>query len=138
MNRIVFGLLISSLFMFQSCNKDDDFNVVFEKLQIVDVEIADTFHLGRTYEVLVTFIRPNECTYFQGFDVYPKDVTIRNVTAIGAHYENQECTQEATEVTDKFLFNVIYDQDYEFRFWTGVDDEGNPEYIQKIVVVGDE
>ncbi len=136
MKKLFYLGMIASLFAFSSCKDDDEnLSVSFEKLQIVDVEVPDTFQLGRSYEIFVTYTRPNACTYFQGFDVYKDEITVRNVTPVGAHYTNQECTQEAVEVTDSFWFKVIYDQNYTFRFWTGEDEEGNAEFIEKQVVV---
>ena len=131
MKRLGFLLTIASVFILYSCNKDDDKkSVTFNKLQIVEAELPDTFRLGASYQVWVTYMRPNNCTYFQGFDVYSDTVSSRTVTAIGAYYTDQVCEQEAVEVTDFFVFKVIYDQTYKFRFWKGEDDAGKPEFLE--------
>lgn len=131
MKRLGFLAALVSVFILYSCDKDDDKrSVTFNKLQIVEAELPDSFRLGATYQVWVTYFRPNECTYFQGFDVYPDTVSSRTVTAIGASYTDQICEQEAVEVTDFFVFKVIYDQTYKFRFWKGEDDTGKSEFLE--------
>jgi hypothetical protein len=110
--------------------EDDSIKYHFVPLQITAVEMPDTFTLNETYEVRVTFIKPNSCTFFEGFDVRQEDFTIRNVVAIGSEIDEQECAQVAEEVTESFDFLVIYDQDYLFRFWTGQDENGEPEYLE--------
>lgn len=126
---LVFGLL--------SCDNDDNngLNVKFGALQIVDTQLPESFEFGSTYEIQVTFLRPDDCTYFQGFDVYPTDTTVREVVAVGARYADQPCAQEAVEVTDSFLFKVIHEDTYTFRFYTGEDAEGNAEFIETEVPV---
>lgn len=122
---------------FVSCSNDDNegLNVDFQKLQIVEANVPESFNYGNTYEIQVTYLRPDGCTYFQGFDVYPTDTTVREVVAVGARYAQQPCTQEVVEVTDRFLFKVIYNQPYTFRFYTGEDEAGNPQYIEAQVPV---
>lgn len=120
-----------------SCSNDDNagVNVEFQKLQIVEANVPESFNYGNTYEIQVTYLRPDGCTYFQGFDVYPTDTTVREVVAVGAKYAQQACTQEVVEVTDSFLFKVIHNQPYTFRFYTGDDEEGNAQYIERQVPV---
>lgn len=129
-------LLFFMIIGFSSCNNDDDGTYVnFESLQIVDAVVPDTFELGGRYEIVVTYLRPDDCTYFQGFDVYPQDTTVREVVAVGASYTDRPCTQTVTEVDDSFLFEVIYDQPYTFRFYQGEDENGDPEYLEVNVPV---
>ena len=134
LNVVVTALLV---FGSVSCDNDDNsgLNVEFQELQIVDTQLPESFEFGNTYEIQVTFLRPDGCTYFQGFDVYPTDTTVREVVAVGARYADQACTQEAVEMTDSFLFKVIHDEPYTFRFYTGEDAEGNAEFIETEVPV---
>ncbi len=129
-------LLILAFLGMNSCNDDDNgSNVAFKKLQILEVELPDSFNQGELYEIQVSYVRPDGCTYFQGFDVYPKDTSVREVVAVGVTYSDQLCTQEVTEVTDSFLFRVVYDQPYTFRFYKGEDTNGDPEYLEVEVPV---
>ena len=122
---------------FNSCSTDDNngINVQFKKLNIVQVHVPEKFDFGSTYEIQATFVRPDGCTYFQGFDVYPTDTADREVISVGARYEDQACTQQIIEVTESFLFKVVHNQTYTFRFYSGQDEGGNPEYIERQVPV---
>ncbi len=118
------------------CDIDnDDVNYHFVPLQITSVDLPESFDLNATYEVSVTFIRPNTCVFFEGFDIRNTDITVRNVVAIGSELEDQECAQVVEEVTATFNFLVLYTDTYVFRFWTGEDEDGVSEYIEITVPV---
>ena len=118
------------------CDIDnDDVNYHFVPLQITSVDLPESFELNATYEVSVTFIRPNTCVFFEGFDIRNTDITVRNVVAIGSELEDQECAQVVEEVTATFNFLVLYTDTYVFRFWTGEDEDGVSEYIEITVPV---
>ncbi len=138
MKRYFFVFFIATTFLgLNSCN-DDDNDIVsyhFEKLKTVKVDLPDSFDFGSRYEIVVTYDRPNNCTYFQDFDVYAEGTTSRNVTPIGIVYSDVDCTAETTEVTDSFLFEVIYEQPYTFHFWQGEDANGQPQYLDVTVPV---
>lgn len=130
MKKLILISLVALLALgMYSCEKDNVSNPTFERLEIISVDLPDTFLLGRTYEMRVTYNRPNGCTYLQGFDVIPVNQTEREVRAIGVSYENDMCTQVIGEETDQFLFQVIYTQPYTFNFWQGQDSTGNPQYL---------
>lgn len=143
MKKYFFVVLIAAAFLgLNSCNNNDDsdgIQVEFKKLAIVKTELPEFFELGKTYEIRATYVRPDGCTYFQGFKVTAENTTIRVVEAIGAKYINtgELCTEDAVEVPDSFLFQVIYNQPYTFRFWKGVDANGQPIYSEVIVPMKD-
>lgn len=126
-------LLVLGLF---SCNLDDNnSNYHFLPLQITDVGLPESFDLNATYEVSVTFIRPNSCVFFEGFDIRKTGTTVRNVVVVGSELEGQECAQVIEEVTETFNFLVLYTEPYVFRFWAGEDENGVSEYIEITVPV---
>ena len=143
MKKYLFVFFITSTFLgLNSCSNNDDNNgvqVEFKKLAIVKTELPAFFELGKTYDLRATYVRPDGCTYFQGFRVTTEDTTIRVVEAIGARYtkKGELCTEDAIEVPDSFLFQVIYNQPYTFRFWKGVDANGTAQYSEVIVPVKD-
>lgn len=112
-----------------SCNKDDAQTIEFHALQIIDADLPESFAFNSTYEITVTYVKPDDCTYFEVFDVAPKDTTTREVVAIGSMYVDQQCAQVATEKQQSFLFEVKYDQPYLFRFWQGTDADGEPTFL---------
>jgi len=132
--RVWIGLIL--LLGLSACNlEDDQVNYHFVPLQITSAELPESFDLNETYEVSVTFIRPNTCVFFEGFDIRKADTTVRNVVAIGSELEDQECAQVVEEVTATFNFLCLYSQPYVFRFWTGEDENGVSEYFEITVPV---
>ncbi|MEM7380640.1 MAG: hypothetical protein AAF361_05510 [Bacteroidota bacterium] len=114
-----------------SCNLDDDgVNFNFVALQIVSAELPESFTQNQTYEITVTYVRPNGCTFFEGFDISEAGTTVRNVVAVGSELQDQACTQATEEVTATFNFIVLHSDDYLFRFWIGEDAEGEPEFLE--------
>ncbi|MBT8320161.1 MAG: hypothetical protein KJO90_00675 [Eudoraea sp.] len=136
MKRFYVWLGLFLLLGLSACElEDDNIKFHFVALQATSVDIPDTFTLNETYEVSVTFIKPNACVFFEGFDVRQEDTTVRNVVVIGTEVDNQQCAQEVEELTETFDFLVIYDQPYLFRFWAGEDENGEQEYIEITVPV---
>lgn len=116
-------------FAINSCNTDDDASFQFVALEIVAADVPESFSLNGKYEITVTYVKPDNCTHIEGFDVVRRDTTIREVVAIGSNYISQECDQAATELKKSFIFEVLYDQPYLFRFWTGEDADGEPLFL---------
>jgi len=123
---------------FISCDLDDDSpNFYFSALKTVAVEMPETFVLGETYEIPVTYQRPNGCTFFEGFDVTKTAQTDRDVVVVGSVLtdEDRQCTQAVTEVEATLQFRVIYTGEYHFRFYAGKDTEENDTYLEFTVPV---
>ncbi|NHF59145.1 hypothetical protein FK220_007325 [Flavobacteriaceae bacterium TP-CH-4] len=131
MRRFVFilGTIILSL-GFYGCNDDDGVNFHFAALEVVAAELPESFDLNGQYQITVTYFRPDDCTFFEGFDVVQEDTTIRNVIVVGSVITNRECAEKAEEVEATFNFVVLHDQDYLFRFWQGQDENGEPQYLE--------
>ncbi|WP_299533809.1 hypothetical protein [Ulvibacterium sp.] len=118
-----------------SCNLGDDGpNFHFTALQITSAELPESFNLNETYEIKVTYVRPDGCTFFEGFDLAKPDVTVRNVVAIGSVRTDQTCTAAVEEEEATFIFVVLFDEPYTFRFWQGTED-GMDEYFEVEVPV---
>jgi len=119
-----------------SCSLNDD-NVKFHfvPLQIVDAEFPESFTLNETYNIKITYIVPNNCISFEGFDVSNIDVTSRNIVAIGSERENETCNLIAVEAEDSFYFTCLYEDTYYFRMWSGEDENGMQQYIELEVPV---
>ncbi len=124
-----------------SCDLDDDTpNFYFTALRTVDVDIPEAFVFGETYDIDVTYQRPNGCTYFEGFDVTKTAQTDRDVVVVGSVLTDEEraCTQAVTEVVATMQFRVIYTGEYHFRFYAGKDAEDNDIYLEYTVPVDPE
>ena len=138
-----FFLLLSVVLLSYSCSIDDGSTPInYYYTNISSVEMPQSFELGETYEIPVTFDVPGECYTFSGFEVVRGESmgrdenTSRTVRVVLAGFNESECEGDPTiEVTRDLRFQVIFDQEYTFRFFTGSDDEGNPEFIEYVVPV---
>lgn len=125
---IVFlGLLLSNC----SVVEDESPNFQFVPLQIVSAELPEFFNLEETYQIKVSYLKPNSCTFYEGFEVTKEDQTIRNVVVVGSERINyDDCTEQAVEETAIFNFVVLYDKTYTFKFWLGETASGEQEYLE--------
>ncbi len=108
---------------------DDEVNYHFVTLQITDVTMPETFNLNETYEIGVTVLVPDGCTEFEGFDITSEGTTVRTVVAIGTRWDDVACTEVVSEVETTFDFLCLYPETYLFRFWTGENEQGVPQYL---------
>lgn len=123
---------------FSSCSLDDESpNFYFTALNVVEADVPESFEFGQTYDINVTYLRPNGCTYFEGFDVTKPAETTRDIVVIGSVLTDNDvaCTQAVEEVVATLKFNVIYTSDYTFRFFAGKDGNGNDTYVEYTVPV---
>lgn len=133
-----FVLLLSlSAVVFTSCSIEDDGpNFHFTALEIVSAELPESFELDSTYVVTVDYLKPDECTFYEGFDVVKEELTVREVVAVGTvRTDIEACAEAVVEETATFNFKVIYTEPYTFKFYTGNDSDGEPEYLEVIVPV---
>ncbi len=131
MKRITIILgIITLCFGFNACDNDNGVNFHFAALQVVGAEVPESFDLNGQYQITVTYNRPDDCTFFEGFDVLEEATTTRNVFVVGSIITDRECTEQLEEVEATFNFVVLHDQDYLFRFWQGEDENGEAQYLE--------
>ncbi|WP_100613745.1 hypothetical protein [Confluentibacter citreus] len=118
------------LILMGSCSLDndrDDFNL--EILPIESVDIPDSFTMGQTYPITVSYLRPSSCNLFKEF-YYAKDNNIRTVAIIDYKYLNHNCEDLDNELVEAtFNFQVTSNGSYIFKFWQGEDDNGENQYL---------
>ncbi len=138
MKRMFYAVvLVLGSLTFNSCDLDEDSpNFDFVALQIVSADLPVSFNLNETYEIKVTYLIPNGCTQYEGFDITKPELTTRNVVTIGAQRTDQvACTEMILEQDTSFSFEVLYDETYIFRFWQGEDENGEQQYLEVEVPV---
>ena len=130
---IFIGTLLSN------CSVDNDSpNFKFVPLQIISAQLPESFNLNESYQIKVSFIKPNGCTSYEGFDVTKEDQTIRNVVVVGSErIDIDDCTEQAVEQTAEFNFVVLYNETYTFKFWLGETASGEDEYLEIDVPVNE-
>ncbi len=120
-----------AILTFSSCKVDHGINFYFVPLQIVGAEFPESFKINETYQINVTYVRPDSCTSLQGLDIIKAEHSIRNVVALGSVYTNQgECTQLNQEMETSFDFMAMYSGLYTFRFLSGESENGEPQYYE--------
>ena len=117
-----------------SCSLNDDgVNFQYTSLNITGASLPDTIELGRVYNVDVNILRPNDCTLMDQFDVkrsFTDSTQIRTISAIGITLDKEECIEMNDSLQDAFQFEVLYTKPYIFRFYTGDDSAGEPEFLE--------
>jgi len=127
----VFFLLFLGLTLSNCSSENDTPNFQFVPLKVVRTNLPDSFTLNETYEIEVTYLKPNGCTLFEGFDITKEGQTIRNVVVVGSkRIDTQICTEQIEEETALFNFVVLYKEAYTFKFWINETDSGEPRYIE--------
>jgi hypothetical protein len=137
MNKPFVVLLLAAVIaLFSSCDLEEEENFHFLPLQIVSAELPESFTLNEVYTIPVTYIQPDACTGFAGFEVNDQDTTVRNVFLIGTRRTDQDaCTENIEEQIASFNFIVKYSETYTFRFWQNEDENGEQQYLEIVVPV---
>ncbi|WP_128759268.1 hypothetical protein [Leeuwenhoekiella marinoflava] len=129
-------LLIGLLGLVVSCSLDDDnTNVNYEFVPVVDYELPDTLVYGKRYQLPVRYVSPTSCNQFYGFDYDRKDST-RFVFVVNKVFENETCTETPTDTVEQLLkFEVVYEYDYIFKFFNGLDENDEATYLTDTIPV---
>jgi len=130
-------LLLLLLFVLASCDLNDDDSgndVLYAYAPISAVELPDSLVLGETYVFEVTYRNPSPCHKIFGYE-YLADA---RVFAIVTSYrpDNALCTDTpgSTEVFE-WEFTVELNEKHIFKFWQGIDANGDPIFLTKEVEV---
>ena len=136
---ILLTLLFVASLSVSSCDLGDDGeSYIYVPLKVVSTDLPESFDLNKTYHIKVTYLRPNDCTYFEGFEITKQELTTRNVVPVGAELsDNTGCKDTNDEVDAYFDFIVIYTDTYHFRFYTGEDENGDAQYLEIDVPVNE-
>jgi len=133
-----FTLLSLFLILFTSCSLDDkslDYNL--EILPVESVDIPESFTLGETYPITVSYLRPSTCHTFKEF-YYSKNNNERTVAVINYDYIDNNCENLEDDLVEAtFNFVVTGNGSYIFKFWQGVDENDVDQYLTIEVPVVD-
>lgn len=123
-------LVIVSVIFLSGCSlQTDDETLLYQLAPINAVEIPETLIHGETYQLSIQYYKPTNCHSFDGFDVTKNEneIMIGVVTAYfpeNANCEDQEYTEEAS-----LEFYVDRNDFYIFRFWQGVNEDNEPQFM---------
>lgn len=134
---LVFTFLLSLL---TSCSLDDstnNYDYYLEVLPIESVDIPEQFVQGETYEISMTYIKPNSCYQFNDF-IYEINGNQRTIAIVNTVYYSNDsnCVGGEEEVSVSFNFTALENDDYIFKFFQGQDAQGMDQYyIVEVPVV---
>lgn len=138
MKRLLF-FAVALILTLGSCSlSDDGVNFHYAPLEIVSVNVPDTFEFGQLYTIDVNILRPDDCTLTDEFDVrrsFTDTTQIRTIAAIGIILDKDECAEVNQEIQDSFDFEVRYTDPYIFKFYTGIDENDDPQFLEVEVPV---
>ncbi|MBT8393239.1 MAG: hypothetical protein HKO81_04345 [Flavobacteriaceae bacterium] len=131
MKKLFFFVFI--LYSFWSCSLGDDtdsFN--YEFVPIENVTIADTLVLDAVHTVVYSYYRPTSCHGFHDL-YYSAEDNERTVAVINAVYDNSDC-EPLEENSDNliertFNFKPLNTGTYVFKFWQGLDENDEDQYL---------
>ncbi len=134
MKRILISFLavILTLFGTSSCSLNDDGqeNFYFETLEVTSANFPETFKLGDIYRIDVTFTRPTNCHFFEGFDFVKTGETERTIIGVASAFSGNDCHNlDDSTIESYFDFEVLYTGTYTFKLWTGKNNNVEDEYL---------
>jgi hypothetical protein len=134
--RVFLSSLICVLLL-SSCSIEDDSTVItYDYVVAESVVVPDSFEFGQTYDFEVSFINPDGCHIFSGFEVIPNGNQRVIRTVLSRIQPNGSCenTQPETQV-ESLRFQVLHTEPYVFKFLNGYDDQGNETFLEYSIPV---
>lgn len=129
-------LLLSVLFVFNSCTIDDEPNAELVVLPVKSVEMPTVFNINVVNQIKIKYIRPTTCHLFNGFYYrYEGDTRVVAINAAVLNSSNCEAAVEEGTYDVILEFKPQEIKTYLFKFWTGTNAEGVDEYLEYEAVV---
>lgn len=127
-------LITLVIFSFLSCSIDDDNPTFhFEFVPIETVEMPESFEFGNIYDIEYSYYKQTECHLFNDlyFEPSGNTRTVAVINRVNHEGSNVICEELIDQLeTRTFQFQVINNTgSYVFRFWQGVDENGEDEYL---------
>ena len=138
MKRVItIALALLCGLVFFNCELDTGENFFFVNMEITEADVPDFFVLNQSHNMEVTFVRPDNCTFFQGFDAFFEENGLTTIVAIGSVLTEEDCTASEESLTGILTIPVQDVAFYTLRFYSGEDSEGAAQYIEYTVPVVD-
>ena len=129
MKKIVFFLV--TIFALTSCSLDDEPKSEQVSLPIESVVIPDNWPLNEEGFITLTYRRPTTCHLFNGFNYQYTDEFTRTVSIEAIKLNENNCIDASLESYDVDLnFKPLKEGLYHFRFWSGIDENGNYTFLE--------
>ena len=129
-------VLFFSMVVLIGCDiNDDSFFQSTQVSPILNASVPDTMLIGEYYSLEVTYQKDSDCHTFSNFDVLPQGDSLVFVRAVTLFTQASNCSQDALDELKGLEFDNTFETNFTFKFLSDVDNEGEPVYIDKEVVV---
>ena len=123
----LFSFILSSLWSCSLGDDTDSFN--YEFVPIESVSIADTLVLGAVHTIVYSYNRPSTCHNFHDL-YYVSEDNERTVAVINTVFDNANCEPLEDNLIEKtFNFKPLNTGTYIFKFWQGLDENDEDQYL---------
>jgi len=129
-------VVVCSLFC-ANCELDTGENFFFVNMEITGADVPEVFILNQSHNMDVTFTRGDNCTFFQGFDVFTDENGTTTIVAIGSVLTEEDCSASEESLSGILTITAQDVSFYTLRFYNGEDAEGNAQYLKYTVPVVD-
>ena len=120
-----------------SCSLDDDNNtplLQLEAVAVTDVEFPEPFVFGEVNDIIVKYDNPSDCNRFYAFDVR-SDLNEREITVFTSVFDDNDCNDEDVPTEQVLRFRPISNGTIEFKFFSGLDEDGEKEFLEYTIDV---
>lgn len=132
MKRVIVYVMLCCLLFSCSLQDEDATNFEVSTFPVKSFELPDSFELGSTYDIKISYEFPNRCYSF--YDFYnPNNGNTIEVAINALVSRSTECADAIVTEEKMFRIKVINSEDYIFKFWKTIDNEGK--IIYEIVTV---
>lgn len=137
MKRIIL-IFLFSVFLF-SCSLDNDDVYSYYKTELVpidQIDFPDSFNYEAEYTIPFKYSLPNGCYYYDNLYYTTQGATRTIAIQVSVDASpDVVCTEAVVQEEDEFFLTVSQTEDYTFKIWKGVDDDGQDVYDEIIVPV---
>jgi hypothetical protein len=134
-SRTLIVLFFSTVVLIGCDVNDDGFFQSTQVSPILSANVQDTMVVGESYSLEVTYQKDSDCHIFSNFDVLPQGDSLVFVRAVTLFTQASNCSQDALAELKVLEFDNTFETNFTFKFLNDVDNEGEPVYIDKEVVV---
>ncbi|BCY27888.1 lipoprotein [Flavobacterium okayamense] len=134
MKKIFF--LLSLLLVLTSCNLDDEPKNEYVLLPVEDVVMPTEFNINEVNPILIKYRRPTTCHLYNGLYYNAEDYT-RTVAISFVKLNENNCLDASEEGPYEVYLNFKPTEitTYHFKFWLGVNSDGQDEFLEYDVEV---
>lgn len=136
---ITIGCIIAIAISGCNLNDDDGTRFYYEAMEVQSANFPAFFERGNIYRIDVVLNLPSNCHYFEGFDFNATGdtKTERTIYPIATVLDRTDCVEYSDRTINAFFnFDVLFNETYVFKLYTGKNENGDDEFLIYEVPVG--